>query len=814
MQKLTGPQYRRLCGILLSAFPSKSDLAELVRFRLDERLDAIAGGDDTKAVVFNLIDWAEANGRLEDLLKGAAAERPKSAELADFARAVGVPLAAAPALNTVPAPPRDFVGRAAEIELLVGALAPADGSGGVAAIRGLGGSGKSALAYAVGARLRDAFPDGRLYLELRGSSDNPMLPTGALQTVLRAFSADPQEQLPPDLAGLQALYCSRLEGKRALILADDSRDAAQVEALLPPPGSALLITSRARFYLEGMVPLDLDALPPKDAETLLLRLCPRLGKAAPSLAELCGRLPLALRTSAGALANSTRPVAAYLAELADLGTRLAHLGPVEAVLRLSADALDPPAQAVLYQLSVFPTGFDLPAAEAVLDLPAAGPGPQDALDLLYQRSLLEWNATTERYSLYDLVRAFAAARLANPDAAHLRHAQHYAAVAARSQELYLQAGAGFGAGLALFDLERANIDAGWAWVLAQSGEEADNLLLRYADSTVQIGDLRYDNRRKRIPQFEAALEAARRLKRKDDEANALSNLGSSYLGLGEARRSIEYHEQNLKIAREAKNRYGEGIALGNLGVAYADLGDTRRAIGYYEQALAIARALKDRWQEGSVLGNLGNTYSDLGDYSRAVEYYEQQRDIARGFGDQRGEGMVLNNLGEAYVNLGDAGRAVECYEQARDISRIVGDRRVEGAALNNLGEAYAAGGDFPRAIEHYEQSLSILHDIGFRPGEGELLNNLGQAHAALGNPQRALSDYEQSLSILRSVGDRQEEADASWHFGLLLEQQGDLARAAELMQVRVDYEREIGHAAAEQHAAQLEQLRTRLPKGA
>jgi hypothetical protein len=94
-----------------------------------------------------------------------------------------------------------------------------------------------------------------------------------------------------------------LSGKRALILADDAKDAAQVRRLLPPAGCALLVTSRNRFSLPGMAAIYLGMLPPDEAEKLLLKICPRIGAHAGELAKLCGYLPLALRVSAGVLAG-------------------------------------------------------------------------------------------------------------------------------------------------------------------------------------------------------------------------------------------------------------------------------------------------------------------------------------------------------------------------------------------------------------------------------------------------------------------------------------------------------------------------------
>jgi tetratricopeptide (TPR) repeat protein len=178
--------------------------------------------------------------------------------------------------------------------------------------------------------------------------------------------------------------------------------------------------------------------------------------------------------------------------------------------------------------------------------------------------------------------------------AQLRHAKHYAQVAARAEhDLYLKGEVQ--AALALFDQERLQIDAGWAWARKRAGDPyADALLWDYTDKTFYIGELRYDNRRERIPQLEAALVVAQRRGDRAAEGACIGFLGLTYAALGEVRAAITFFEQRLAIAREQRDRREEGVALGNLGGAYVDLGQAQRGIEFYEQRLAIARELYDR----------------------------------------------------------------------------------------------------------------------------------------------------------------------------------------------------------------------------
>lgn len=214
-------------------------------------------------------------------------------------------------------------------------------------------------------------------------------------------------------------------------------------------------------------------------------------------------------------------------------------------------------------------------------------------------------------------------------------------------------------GLAMFDLEWRNIEAGQSWAASQALES--NAIAELCDDYPDVGRrvilLRLPPH-DRISWREDALIAARKLKRRNSEGWHLGNIGIAYLQLGEVRRAIEFHDQALNIHREMNDRYNEGLTLNNLGMAYADLGETRRAIEYYEQSLMFKRSVGSKRDESSTIGNLGLAYADLGETRRAVEYHEQHLAIAREIGDRRGEGTALFNMSLALDKLGDRTQAI------------------------------------------------------------------------------------------------------------------------------------------------------------
>ena len=171
----------------------------------------------------------------------------------------------------------------------------------------------------------------------------------------------------------------------------------------------------------------------------------------------------------------------------------------------------------------------------------------------------------------------------------------------RSSELYL-AGETVHDGLALFDRERANIEAAQAWAAARLGRsrEAARLCADIPYFGVHVLSLRLSSRAL-VDWFKAAVEGCQIVGDRRGEGAALGNLGNAWADLGEPRRAIEHYEQHLAIAREIGDRQGEGNALANLGLARAELGEPRKAIELYEQQLRIARAIGDRRAESVVL---------------------------------------------------------------------------------------------------------------------------------------------------------------------------------------------------------------------
>ncbi|WP_405884064.1 NB-ARC domain-containing protein [Streptomyces sp. NBC_01384] len=227
----------------------------------------------------------------------------------------------APAPNAVPAQLLPdvpaFTGRDTELRTLDDHLAAATA---ICLLSGPAGVGKTALAVHWGHRVRDVFPDGQLYADLRGSlpGAGPST-TDILAAFLRALGV-PGNDMPQAPDERAARYRTLLAGRRVLVVLDDIASADQIRPLLPgTPRCPVLATGRGRLAdlvaRHGAHRIGLGPLPPGDALRLLRILVgDRVASdshGATALAERCGRLPLPLRAAAeAALTHPTLPLSA------------------------------------------------------------------------------------------------------------------------------------------------------------------------------------------------------------------------------------------------------------------------------------------------------------------------------------------------------------------------------------------------------------------------------------------------------------------------------------------------------------------------
>ncbi|MEU4557490.1 helix-turn-helix domain-containing protein [Actinoplanes sp. NPDC023936] len=325
----------------------------------------------------------------------------------------------------LPRPVPDFTGRNRELAQLTrvaAAAQPASTAAPVVTVSGTAGAGKTTLAVQAAHALGTAFTGGTLFVDLRGMDARPPDATETLARLLNALGVQ-DGAIPADGTGRAGMYRELLHRRRVLVVLDNVADEAQVRPLLPGPGPSLTVITSRRLLagLEGVHRVNLTQLPAEDAATLLRRIIgDREPDAVGEVAELCGRLPLALRIAGNRLMSRPRWTVRHLADrLSDERRRLDQLIAgdlrIAAAFSLSYTQLSPPARRLFRRLSLAPvTDFD---ARQAGSLDPADPGSiEDALDELVELSLLQAHVDG-RYRFHNLIRLFARERLTEEEPA-------------------------------------------------------------------------------------------------------------------------------------------------------------------------------------------------------------------------------------------------------------------------------------------------------------------------------------------------------------------------------------------------------------
>ena len=742
-----------------------------------------------------------------------------------------------PVTRTLPGAVSHFAGRERELAELTGLLARADeeasGAVVISAIAGTAGVGKTAFAVHWAHQVAGRFPDGQLYVNLRGFDPvPPMEPAEALAGFLRALGL-PSQEIPPGVDELVLRYRSLLAGRRTLVLLDNAGSAEQVRPLLPATaGCMALVTSRDSLAglvaRDGAQRLDLDLLPTEDGVWLLRALIGERAAAEPdatrALTVLCARLPLALRVAAErAAAYPGVPLAAQVAELADERRRLDLLDAggdsrtaVRTVFSWSYRHLEP-AAARAFRLMALHPGPDLDAHAAAA---LAGTTLEQAGQLLGQlaRAYLIHPSGPGRYAQHDLLRAYARELALSRetsterDAALNRLFDHYLHVAAvASRTLYpadqswrpavpspltpVPAVTSPAAAQAWLDAERATLVAIAAHGSPRHVIDLAASLFRYLDTGGYFPEA--------IAVYSCALRVAREAGDSRAEAEALRNLSTVDLRQGRYLEAADHLRQALARFRAAGHRPGEGRTLGALGIVAMQQGDYQQAAVHFEEAGILLHAAGDQTGEARVLGNLGIIAMQQGRYQHAVAKQRQALAIFRAIGDRSGEAHGLSTLGNIRRRQERPQAAASHFQQALTLFREIGDRSGEAYALTDLADVDICLGRSPAAIDHHEQSLVLFRDTGDPAGQAKALDGLGEALLAGGRAAEACARHSAALELARQLDDRYEQARAHAGLGHAHQALGDLGQAVRCWQQALALYTDLGTPEAEQIRARL-----------
>ena len=691
----------------------------------------------------------------------------------------------------LPADTARFVGRRDELDRLDEFDAGPDR---LVLVVGPAGAGKTTLVlrWAHGAAAR--FPDGQLFVDMRGFERGPrVVATEVLPQLLQALGV-PVDEIPVGQDAQTALYRSALAGRRFLVVLDNVAEPGQVRPLLPgDPDCLVVATSRDR--LGGLVALDdarrltLDVLPPTDAlhvleQTAGCDLVDADPDAAVELARLCGHLPLALRIAAGRLADQPhRGIRAHVDELASHG-RMAGLlvvGDERATVRgafdLSYRALPPTAQRMFRQLGLVtaPAGWSAQAAAALASVPVVE--AERLLDTLARLHLIKVTAAG-RYDCHDLLLEYAA-ELAAADSATERDAAIH-----RLLGFYLHTtdAAGAAAFPSASRLPRDAVAVGAAPVefpeAVQAREwmavEWDNLVagLRYAAAAGPcsmawhlVDSLRSHlylaaSRPEWLAIAEVGLAAAVAERNVLGEAAMRFCLGFLRQRMAEFPASIDEQERAVALYRQGGWRPGESAALRCLGVSLAGLGQLGEALERFNQALAIDREIGNEHGEAANLNNIAYTHQELGNLAETARHLTASIPLLHRLGRRVGEAIALSNLGTLRRHQGQLDEARIALDQSLAICRDAGLRHEEAVALTGMGEVHRDAGRHREAMPLLATALDVAQQTGNLRLQALALNALASVEIRIGRPADAVTRLGDALDIIAHTGHKRGHVEA------------------------------------------------------
>ncbi|MFD7921572.1 BTAD domain-containing putative transcriptional regulator [Streptomyces sp. NPDC059740] len=686
--------------------------------------------------------------------------------------------------NTLPYDLADFTGRQEELRRLLD-LVHADTGGGtrIVTVDGMGGAGKTALVVRVAHRLAEEYPDGQLYVDLRGHTLGFAPRTGGdvLAHLLRVMGV-PGEGVPEDVRGRVALWRSITAQRRLLLVLDNAVSTEQIRHLIPGSTRALvLVTSRVRLVeLAGATWLALGLLPEADAVELMRR---TLGgertdaepAAMTELVRLCGRLPLALRIAAARLGR--RPewsIRHMVALLADEDRRMRELRSgehsVSAALALSYDSMPAPLRTAFRLLAGHPgPSFSRMCAAALLALTPEQ--ADEVLESLLDAHLLE-QRTWERYDLHDLVRSFALSLPPDDDCgAEARRAgcerlmHYYVHAAERACDLLFPGRYEHGLSVpgpvrsplpafadpeearAWFGTEHATLLA----VLAagrRAGLHRHTAVLARSLAFYLHSQVYYEDWRT-VGQY--AVAAARELDSPALLSVSLTNLAVAHWQCDEYRPAAEALEEALELAGRTGDPQREAVALSRLGIVRWSLGRFHDALGSYRAALTLHRRLGNERESAETLGNVCAVLTALGRGAAAVSTGVEAVALAGHIGDRMVEAFVLTELGHAHARNGEDGEAVRCLERALALAEAVQAPAKETAALLCLGEVRLDAGLTDEAQQCAERALELAQAQGTRNRRATAENLLGRVHLARGDAVSALAFHRRAHALAAAV---------------------------------------------------------------
>ncbi|MFE0150532.1 BTAD domain-containing putative transcriptional regulator [Nonomuraea sp. NPDC059007] len=694
----------------------------------------------------------------------------------------------APVPRQLPADVARFTGRdegLRELDLLVLDKPPAVA---IAVVTGAPGVGKTALATHWAHQVASEFPDGQLYLDLRGySPGEPVTNAQALYQLLYGLGVA-QDAIPSGPGEREALYRSLLADRRLLVVLDNAAKADQIRPLLPG-SSVCRVVVTSRDSLRGLAvthdvrAVTLDVMSAEEAVALLAEILgrervAREEAAAGELAQLCGYLPLALRLAAAQLAEQPDMrmvdfVAGFIGQ--NRLTALEVEGDPSVGVR---DAFNSSYRRIaerhrrIFRLMGLHPGPDVGVEEIVAMAGESRREVDSAMRVLAAAHLVH-RGDGGRYALHDLVWLYAR------DCAHAHDDESVRRTALfRLFDWFLQTTkaamdalytttvqvdlVNVSGGYELpafddFDAAAAWLDARYRVLMSVIRCAARHGANAHVWQLVEILDYFFYLRNHVddwLTSLELALRAVRELEDRDGEGRVLNALGAANLMTGRMPECIDFQQQALDLSRAVGDLASEAYALNRIGYSRLWTGEFKQAIADSVRAIDLYRQQDNEQGEISATVTLGIAYHRVGRYTEALHSLNRCLDFDRAHGNRSDEGYTLVLVGDVYDSLQSSATALEFYERAVRLNQEIGQRRFEACAANGIGRVYRKLGRLAESVDRHLYALELVREGCDRISECEVLMDLGHCYLAEGEDQEALTTCRQALDIADSIADR------------------------------------------------------------
>ena len=740
----------------------------------------------------------------------------RQAQRAALAPRQSPPKPARDARHQLPVDTRSFTGRTDELALLIdlvgarpdrdgaqqgepgarrtgAAPAPAGptrqaGAVGLIAVDGMAGIGKTAFAVHLGHRLAERYPDGQLFVDLRGHSKEhpPRSAAEVLESFLRALGTPPG-RIPEDQEARATEFRDRLAGTRTLIVLDNAGTESQVRPLLPGSGGCLvLVTSRRKLKgLDDAYALSLEVPPLADA-IALFRSVAGAGRVAAGdqalerVVELCAQLPLALRIAAALMRH--RPswnVDHLVSRLGGQDHRIDRLSDGErdlgAVFDLSYEALKSSARRLYRRVGLHPgPDVDAHAAAALIE---SDPGQaSELLEELYDHNLLS-QPVAGRYQLHDLLRIHARER-AHSDA------EDEEVVRSRLLDYYLAAAQSANQHLA----RRTTQYTTTVSTPPQHIPEMENRAQAVTWMRAELPNL-------------AACAAVSAERAQPTHLVALSAALHGYLYIeGPWSYSVSLHARAAAAAEQLNDVFGQATALHSLGRVRRQTGDYEAGAADHQRSWELYKSLDHEHGQANALDGLGRIRWLTGDYPDATRAFNQALEVFERVGDALGTAGALNGLGRVRGLTGDPAGAVTAHRRALELSTMADDDISRATALNDLGRAYARIQNHPAATNAQKAALELYRKTNHILGQANATHELGLVQEQTGDVAVAKQSQEHAHELYLSIGHKLGRADSLQALGRLHQASGDSSQAHESYHRALSIYREVHNRRGESQA--------------